>query len=191
MSHKNRAARLTRKKIFTSHENNRCIPFYMTIVFVIRDVRQEVGQDVGQRIAQAGCGRRESGNMPRRISTTPTEAEVEILQVLWEKGPCTVRQIYNVLKDRRGTGYSSTLKIIQLMTEKGLLSKDESVRPQVFTPSQPQEQIQLQLVDDLIQRGFGGSAMSLVLRAVTGNRITPLELAQMRSLIGKAKGGRK
>lgn len=129
--------------------------------------------------------------MSRRLSTTPTEAEVEILQVLWEKSPRTVRQIHNALKDRRGTGYSTTLKIIQLMTEKGLLTKDESVRPQVYTPSQPQEQIQLQLVDDLIQRGFGGSAMSLVLRAVTGNRITPDELAQMRTLIGRAKGERK
>ncbi len=129
--------------------------------------------------------------MSRRLSTTPTEAEVEILHVLWEKGPCTVRQIHNTLKDRRGTGYSTTLKIIQLMTEKGLLSKDESVRPQVYSPAQPQEQVQLQLVDDLIQRGFGGSAMSLVLRAVTGNRITPEELAQMRTLIDKAKGVRK
>ena len=129
--------------------------------------------------------------MPRRLSTTPTEAEVEILHVLWEQGPCTVRRVHNALKDRRGTGYSTTLKIIQLMTEKGLLDKDESVRPQVYTPSQPQEQIQLQLVDDLIQRGFGGSAMSLVLRAVAGNRIKPDELAQMRTLIRKAKGERK
>jgi BlaI family penicillinase repressor len=129
--------------------------------------------------------------MPRRLSTTPTEAEVEILQVLWEKSPRTVRQIHNVLKDRRGTGYSTTLKIIQLMTEKALLSKDESVRPQLYTPSQSQEQIQLQLMDDLIQRGFGGSAMNLVLRAVAGNRITPDELARMRKLIGKAKGERK
>jgi BlaI family penicillinase repressor len=129
--------------------------------------------------------------MPRRLSSSPSEAELEILQVLWQRGPSSVRQVYNTLKDNRGTGYSTTLKIIQLMTEKGLLSRDESVRPQVYTPRQRQEQIQLQLVDELVQRGFGGSAMSLVMRAVSGNRVTPGELEHIKKLILKAKGERR
>jgi predicted transcriptional regulator len=129
--------------------------------------------------------------MPRQPSSTPTEVELEILQVLWQRGPSTVRQIHNVIKDRRGTGYSTTLKMIQIMTEKGLLHRDEAVRPQVYTPAQPQEQTQLQMVDYLIQKGFAGSAMDLVMRAASANRITSDQLAKVKRLIDQAKGGRK
>jgi len=128
--------------------------------------------------------------MPRPASSTPTEGELEILQVLWRRGPSTVRQIYNVLKDRRGTGYSTTLKMVQVMADKGLLIRDDSVRPQVFSPAQSQEQTQLELVDHLIQRGFAGSAMSMVLRAAAAERITPEELSQIRRLIEKTKGNK-
>lgn len=126
--------------------------------------------------------------MPRPASSTPTEGELEILQVLWNFGPSTVRQIYEALKDRRGTGYSTTLKMVQVMADKGLLIRDDSVRPQVFSPAQSQEETQLELVDNLIQRGFAGSAMSMVLRAAAAERITPDELSQIRRLIEKAKG---
>jgi len=128
--------------------------------------------------------------MPRPASSTPTEGELEILQVLWRRGPSTVRQIYNTLKDRRGTGYSTTLKMVQVMADKGLLIRDDSVRPQVFSPAQSQEQTQLELVDHLIQRGFAGSAMSMVLRAAAAERITPEELSQIRRLIEKTKGSK-
>ena len=129
--------------------------------------------------------------MPRKPSSTPTEVELEILQVLWQRGPSTVRQVFNILKDARGTQYSTTLKMIQVMTEKGLLRRDESVRPQVYTPSRPREQTQLQLVDYLIQTGFGGSAVDLVLRAAAANRITTDELAQIKRMIDKARGERR
>jgi BlaI family transcriptional regulator, penicillinase repressor len=129
--------------------------------------------------------------MPRPASSTPTEGELDILQVLWQNGPSTVRQLHNALKDKRGTGYSTTLKMVQVMTEKGLLLKDESVRPQVFRPAESQEETQLALVDNLILRGFGGSAMELVLRAVSAKRITSDELAKIKRLIEKAKGGRR
>ena len=129
--------------------------------------------------------------MPRPASSTPTEGELDILQLLWQRGPSTVRQLYNALKDKRGTGYSTTLKMVQVMTEKGLLLKDESVRPQVFCPSESQAETQLALVDNLILRGFGGSAMELVLRAATAKRITPEELTRIKRLIEKAKGGRR
>lgn len=129
--------------------------------------------------------------MPRLPSAVPTEVELAILGVLWERGPCTVRQIHDALKDDRGTGYSTTLKMVQVMTEKGLLRKDESQRPQVYTPSRQQEQTQLQLVDDLIQKGFGGSAMKLVLRAASAKRISTDELAEIRRLLDQAKGGKR
>src|SRR5260370_38218421 len=118
---------------------------------------------------------------------SPTPVELAILQVLWQRGPSTVRQIHNALQDQRDTGYSTTLKMVQVMTEKGLLRKDESVRPQVFRPSRPQEQTQVQLLDELIQRAFGGSARNLVLRAASAKRITPQELAQIRKLLERAK----
>jgi BlaI family transcriptional regulator, penicillinase repressor len=126
--------------------------------------------------------------MPRPASSTPTEGELEILRVLWQNGPSTVRQIFNALKDERGTGYSTTLKMIQVMTEKDLLVREDSGRPQVYRPAQSQEQTQLQLVDRLIQCGFGGSAVNMVLRAAAAKRISPEELAQIKRMIDKAKG---
>ena len=126
--------------------------------------------------------------MSRLPSPTPTGVELEILHALWRLGPATVREVHNALKDSRTTGYSTTLKMIQVMTDKGLLVKDDSLRPQVYRPARSQEHTQLQLVDDLIQRGFGGSAMKLVLRAASAKRITTDELAQIRKLIEQAKG---
>ena len=129
--------------------------------------------------------------MPRRPSSTPTEGELEILNVLWDHGPSTVREMHNVLKDQRGTVYSTTLRMVQVMTEKGLLRRDNSVRPQVYAPAQAREKTQLQMVDHLIQRGFGGSAMSLVLRAASAHRVTPEQLTQIKKMVEKAKGDRK
>jgi predicted transcriptional regulator len=122
--------------------------------------------------------------MPRPPATTPTEVELAILRVLWKEGPSTVRQIHDLLKEDRGTGYSTTLKMIQVMTEKKLVLKDDSRRPQVYRPAKREEQTQLQLVDDLIQRGFGGSAMKLVLSAVSAKRISPEEMKRIRDLFG-------
>lgn len=126
--------------------------------------------------------------MPRPPASVPTDVELGILSVLWQKGPSTVRQVHDVLKRVRNTGYSTTLKMIQVMTEKGLVLKDDTQRPQVYRPARPQEQTQLQLVDDLIQRGFGGSAAKLVLRAVSAKRISTTELAEIKSLLAQAKG---
>jgi len=125
--------------------------------------------------------------MPR--TPVPTKAELAILQVLWESGLRTVREIHNALKDQRGTGYSTTLKMIQVMTDKGLVRRDDSQRPQRYRAALPEEATQLQMVDDLIQRGFGGSALKLVLRAVSARRVSAEELADIRSLIDQAKRG--
>jgi predicted transcriptional regulator len=121
--------------------------------------------------------------MPRPPATVPTGVELAILGVLWAKGPSTVRDIHNALKEERATGYSTTLKMIQVMTEKELVLKDESVRPQVYRPARREDQTQLQLIDDLILRGFGGSAMKLVMSAVAAKRVKPDELAALKELL--------
>jgi predicted transcriptional regulator len=120
----------------------------------------------------------------------PTEVELEILQVLWTRGPSTVRQLFNLLKDARGTRYSTTLKMVQVMTDKGSLLKDDTVRPQVYTTAETREQTQLRLVDNLIQKGFGGSARNLVLRAAAAERLTSRDLTQIKRLLDEAKGKR-
>ncbi len=122
---------------------------------------------------------------------TPTPAELAILRVLWKRGPSTVRDIYEALKEERETGLSTTLKFVQLMTEKGLLLKEGSGRPQVFKPSQPRESTQMRLLDDLIQRAFDGSASNLVLRAVAGRRISAKELAEIKKLIDHSRKDNK
>ena len=121
----------------------------------------------------------------------PTRAELDILRVLWNKGGSTVREIHNSLKDARGTGYSTTLKLVQVMMEKGLVRRDDSSRPQRYWSTLPAEQTQTQLVDDLVQRAFSGSAAKLVLRAVAAQSVSEEELAEIRKLIDAAKGARK
>ena len=120
-----------------------------------------------------------------RSAPSPTTVELAILQVLWQRGPSTVREIHLAL--RNATGQSTTLKMVQVMTEKGLLHKDESVRPQVFRPARPAEQTQLQLVDELIQRAFAGSATELVMRAASAKRISPQELIEIKRVIEQAR----
>ena len=121
--------------------------------------------------------------MPRKTSPQPTEVEVAILRVLWDRGPSSVRQVHEALLGTRDTGYSTTLKMMQVMFEKGLLRRDESVRPQVYRPTQPEALTQTQMVDDLIQKVFGGSARKLVLRAVQSEQVSAEELAEIRKLL--------
>jgi len=121
--------------------------------------------------------------MSRKQSPQPTDVELAILRVLWQRGPSTVREVYLTLQDTRDTGYSTTLKMMQVMLEKGLLQRDDSQRPQVYTPSQPEEQTQRQMVNDLLQKVFGGSARKLVMRAVESERVSAQELAEIRKLL--------
>jgi BlaI family penicillinase repressor len=118
---------------------------------------------------------------------TPTPAELAILSVLWQRGPSTVREIHDALKEERETGLNTTLKFVQLMTEKGLVIKDDSVRPQVFRPAQARERTQMRLLDELITRAFDGSASNLVLRAVSAKRISAKELAEIKRLIERSR----
>jgi len=126
--------------------------------------------------------------MPRYPSSQPTDVELQILAVLWEQGPSTVRQVHDALAAQRDTGYSTTLKMIQVMREKGLVVRDDSVRPQLYRAAETKTQTQLQMLDDLAQKAFGGSATKLVMRMLSAHRVSAEELAEMQRLIEKAKG---
>lgn len=126
--------------------------------------------------------------MPRHPLSRPTDVELKILGVLWQHGPCTVRQVHEALAAERDTGYSTTLKMMQVMKGKGLVTRDELVRPQVYQAAETREQTQLQMLDDLAQRAFGGSAAKLVMRMLSADRVSPEDLGQMQKLIQETKG---
>ncbi len=121
----------------------------------------------------------------------PTDAELEILTVLWSLGPSTVRGVYEALLKRKETQYSTVLKFMQIMTEKGILLRDESLRAHVYRPACSRETTQRQLAGDLLQRAFAGSAKELLLGALGAKKSTHEELAEMRRLLDEfAKGKR-
>ena len=121
----------------------------------------------------------------------PTDAELAILRILWERGPSTVRQVHEVLAGRdRPTAYTTALKLMQIMTEKGLVRRDESDRTHVYHPRLTEEQTQRQLVRDLLERAFGGSSSKLVMQALNAKRTTPEELGEIRRIIEARREGR-
>jgi predicted transcriptional regulator len=121
--------------------------------------------------------------MAKQDLPKPTEAELAILRVLWDRGPSTVREVTEALQDARGTGYTTALKLMQIMTDKGLLRRDDSQRSHVFEAVAPAEQTQNQLVSDLLDRAFGGSARKLVLQALAGRKTSREDLAEIRKLL--------
>ena len=127
--------------------------------------------------------------MPRSLPR-PTEAELEILRVLWERGPSTVRHVHEALVGTRETGYTTTLKLMQIMADKRLVSRDESSRTHVYTASMSEEHTQRQLLNDLVDRAFGGSAAALVLRALSSRSTSDEELLEIRKLIDEAREDR-
>lgn len=121
----------------------------------------------------------------------PTDAELAILRILWERGPSTVRQVHEVLAGRdRPTAYTTALKLMQIMTEKGLVRRDETDRTHVYHPRLTEEQTQRQLVRDLLERAFGGSSSKLVMQALNAKRTTPEELGEIRRIIEARREGR-
>jgi predicted transcriptional regulator len=126
-----------------------------------------------------------------RTPTRPTEAELDILRVLWERGPSTVRHVHESLAASRETGYTTTLKLMQIMAEKGLVTRDESSRTHVYSARASQETTQRQLVNDLVQRAFGGSAAELVLRALSSHKTSAEELSEIKRLIDEAREERR
>jgi predicted transcriptional regulator len=119
----------------------------------------------------------------------PTVAELAILRVLWRRGPSTVREVHAELSRDRPTGYTTALKLLQIMFEKGLVNRDESRRAHIYHPRQSEEQAQRTLVTDLLDRVFGGSAQQLVMQALTTRKASPQELAEIRQLLDDLEGG--
>jgi BlaI family transcriptional regulator, penicillinase repressor len=118
----------------------------------------------------------------------PTDAELAILRVLWRLGPCTVRQVHDGLPRRDPAAYTTTLKLLQIMTEKGLVTRDEAQRAHVYAARLAEEETQSQLVGDLLDRAFAGSASRLVLRALASRPASAGELAEIRKLLDSLEG---
>jgi BlaI family penicillinase repressor len=116
--------------------------------------------------------------MPR-----PTDAELEILTVLWSRGATTVREVHETISARRPTQYTTVLKTMQIMAEKGLVRRDEKQRAHIYEAAMPQEWTQQQLAGDLLQRAFNGSARSLMVGALSARKASGAELAEMRRLL--------
>jgi BlaI family penicillinase repressor len=125
----------------------------------------------------------------------PTDAELAILRVLWQLGPSTVRQVHDVLTIRSGrerpTAYTTALKLMQIMTEKGLVRRDETDRTHIYHPRLTEEQTQRQLIRDLMDRAFGGSSSKLVLQALASKRASSDELVEIRQMLEGRKESMK
>jgi BlaI family penicillinase repressor len=118
----------------------------------------------------------------------PTAAELEILGVLWEHGPRSVREILHIQNESKTTGYTTVLKLLQIMTEKGLVNRDETQRPQIYRARYAREHTQRQLLHDLVQRAFGGSVKVLVLQALASRKSSPEELEEIEKLLDRMEG---
>ncbi len=121
----------------------------------------------------------------------PTGAELEILRVLWAQGPSTVREVQEILNRTKPTGYTTVLKLMQIMAEKGLVARNEEQRAHVYESACRQQDTQRQLVGDLVERAFGGSASELVMQALAAKRATPEELAEIRRILDEFERGTK
>ncbi|HEX7348824.1 MAG TPA: BlaI/MecI/CopY family transcriptional regulator [Rhodanobacteraceae bacterium] len=119
------------------------------------------------------------------MTTRPTDAELEILQVLWQHGACTVRDVHEVLHARDGTGYTTALKMLQVMHDKGLVTRDESQRAHVYQAAVSKERTQKRFLSDLLQRVFEGSSSRLVLQALGDHKASREELREIRSLLNQ------
>jgi BlaI family penicillinase repressor len=119
----------------------------------------------------------------RREPPLPTDAELRLLRVLWQRGPSTVREVLSALPQVEETGYTTALKLLQIMFAKGLVTRDETDRTHVYAAAVPPESTQRRLVADLVDRAFGGSAHQLVMQALSPQLSSPEELARIRALI--------
>ena len=128
--------------------------------------------------------RRKTEAIPR-----PTDAELAILCVLWERGPSTVRDVHAALSTSQASGYTTVLKLLQIMTDKGLVVRDEAQRAHVYAARLSERRTQHQLLGDLADRAFGGSSVKLALEALAGRRATPDELRDIRALLDRIEEG--
>ena len=124
--------------------------------------------------------------MGDKSTPRPTDAELAILRVLWERGPSTVREVHEALLSRsHDSGYTTILKLMQIMTDKGLVDRDESQRAHVYTSRYGEQRTQRQLLGDLIERAFGGSPAKLVMQALSTTKASAEDLSAIRNLLDK------
>jgi predicted transcriptional regulator len=121
----------------------------------------------------------------------PTKAELAILRVLWKQGPLSVREVQTILNQARPMGYTTVLKTMQIMADKGLVDRDDTVRPQIYRPRHSEDRTQKQLLTDLIQRVYGGSVKALVLHAIGTRKPSPEDLDAIEKLLDRFEGDRK
>ncbi|MEL7003378.1 MAG: BlaI/MecI/CopY family transcriptional regulator [Bacteroidota bacterium] len=121
----------------------------------------------------------------------PTERELEILQVLWKKGTCTVREVYEELSQDKEVGYTTVLKFMQIMHDKGLVSREKEGKTHFYRSEITQDKTQNQLIDQLLHSAFGGSAMKLVMQALGNQNSSKEELDEIKKYIDKLQGGQK
>jgi len=126
--------------------------------------------------------------MPRRKLLRPTDGELEILRVLWERGPSTVRDVHDRLGPPKGTAFNTTLKLLQIMYEKGLVVREDARRPHIYRPAVPEDQMQKRLTADFLERAFGGSARKLM-AALTATDIPEEEMEEIRRLLDRPGEG--
>jgi len=126
--------------------------------------------------------------MPRPASSQPTEVEMQILRILWDLGPSPVREIHRRLEAAKGTNYSTTVKMLAVMLQKGLVKRDEEARPHVYRPALTRAKTGKRLLDDLIEKVYDGSTMSLVLQALSSEKATKEELDQIRRVLDQMEG---
>jgi predicted transcriptional regulator len=128
--------------------------------------------------------------MRKRTTPRPTDAELAILRVLWRQGPSTVRQVFDVLSRQRAVGYTTVLKLLQIMTQKGLVARDETRQVHVCRARISQDKTQRQLLRHLLERAFDGSAQKLVMQALKAKKTSPAELAEIRQLLDQLESRR-
>ncbi len=121
----------------------------------------------------------------------PTKVELGILRVLWSAGPLSVRAVQNILNETKETGYTSVLKTMQIMTDKGLVERDDSQRPQIYRARYSEDRTQKQLLTDLIQRVYGGSVKALVMHAVGTRKPSDADLEAIEKLLDRFEGEKK
>ena len=121
----------------------------------------------------------------------PTKLELSILNVLWQKGPATVREVHAIVNESKPTAVNTVLRMLQIMTEKSLVTRDDTVRPQIYRPRYSQQQTQTHLVKDLIQRAFEGSVKELVMRALSTRKPSAKTLKAMEKLLEEFEGDSK
>jgi predicted transcriptional regulator len=126
--------------------------------------------------------------MPDAVS--PTDAELAILRVLWDRSPRSVREVHEAITADKPVGYTTVLKTMQIMFDKGLVKRDERQKAHLYRPAMPAPRMQKRLVDDLVDRAFGGAADQLVMHALAGRKASPEEIAQLRRLLSDLEANR-